>query len=222
MEDHCHAIDQAQSNASQGAFLPTRERDLYFLDPAPKVLGDLDPSCQGLIFPDSGLEAPDLESIMGDSVPDDIKERFLIATRVSHIRNQEKVQNLDSTIRSLYTMASGLVNDGVEALRGYRKVQTALNVCQQSIWRKSGPFVKPTTSKAATRPGKDKATPCAMAKAANTAKKKRSRDRGERVKVYPPMLHFILSLCLQQPHCQPLQCLHFTSFVWMPGLNTSR
>ena len=99
MAHYCLAIDQALSNAAQGAFLPTRERDLYYLDPAPTVFGDLDPSYQGLIFPDSGLEAPDLESIMGDSVPDDIKSRVLIAARESHARNQEKVQTLDFKIR---------------------------------------------------------------------------------------------------------------------------
>ena len=83
-------------------------------------------------------------------------------------------------------MASGLVNDGMEALRGYGKVLTALDVCQQSILRKSGPFVKPITSKAATKPGKDKATTCAMSLAANSAKKSRSRGRGRMIKgLYP-------------------------------------
>ena len=69
-----------------------------------------------------------MEYIMGDYVPDDIKEQFLIATRESHTRNQEKVQNLDSTIRSLVTRASGLVNDRVETLHGYGKVLSALNI----------------------------------------------------------------------------------------------
>ena len=92
------------------------------------MYGALDPSYQGLIFPDSSLEAPDLESFMGDSVPNDIKDRVLIAARESHARNQEKVQNLDSKIRSLYTTASGLVNDWKETLCGYGKVLTALNV----------------------------------------------------------------------------------------------
>ena len=67
------------------------------------MFGDLDPSYQDLIFPGSGLEAPDLESIMGDSVPDNIKSRVLIAARESHARNLEKVQNLDPTVRSFYT-----------------------------------------------------------------------------------------------------------------------
>ena len=45
---------------------------------------------------------------------------------------------------------------------------------------------------------------------------------GERAKVYLPMLHLLLSLHLQQPHCQPLQCLQLTSLVWIPCLNTGR
>ena len=37
MADHRYDIDQALSNAAQGAFLPTRERNLYSLDLAPTV-----------------------------------------------------------------------------------------------------------------------------------------------------------------------------------------
>ena len=66
---------------------------------------------------------------MGDSVPKDIKSRVLIAARESHARNQEKVQTLDSKIGSLYTTASGLVNDGMETLSGNGRVQTALDIC---------------------------------------------------------------------------------------------
>ena len=117
--DYCHKFDQALTNKAQGAFLPIRERDLFLLDPQPTVLGELDPSYQGPIFPDSSsLEEPDLESIMGDSVPEDIKTRVLIAARKSYTRNQKKVQTLNSKSSSLYTVASGLVNDGEETLRG--------------------------------------------------------------------------------------------------------
>ena len=82
------------------------------------MYGDLDPNYTGLLFLDSGLETPDLESIMGDSVPEDIKSRVLIAVKESHAKNCERVQNLDSIVRNLYTSASGLVNDGMEAMRG--------------------------------------------------------------------------------------------------------
>merc|ERR1711867_141357 len=105
--DHYHKIDQALSNAAQGAFFPIRERDLYSLDPQPTVLGELDPTYQGLVFLDFSLEEPDLESIIGDLVPQGIKDRVLIAARESHTRNQEKLQSLDSKFKSLYTVASG-------------------------------------------------------------------------------------------------------------------
>ena len=63
--DHCHKLD-VQRQHSQGAFLPVKERDLYLLGPQPTVCGDLDPTYQGLVFQDSSLEEPDLESTMGD------------------------------------------------------------------------------------------------------------------------------------------------------------
>ena len=132
------------------------------------------------IIPAHCLREPELKSIMGDLVLQEIQDRILMAVRQSHTNKNQIVHLLDSKVRSLYTAASGLVNDGVETLRGYGKVLTALDVCQQSILRKSGPFVKPTTSKAATKPGKDKATTGAMSLAANTAKKRRSRGRGRK------------------------------------------
>ena len=56
--DHCHLIDQALAKAAQGAFLPVKERGLFSLDPQPTVLGELDPTYQGLVFPDFSLEEP--------------------------------------------------------------------------------------------------------------------------------------------------------------------
>ena len=63
--DHHHILDM-QCQHSQGAFLPVKERDLNLLGPQPTVCGDLDPIYQGLVFQDSSLEEPDLESTMGD------------------------------------------------------------------------------------------------------------------------------------------------------------
>ena len=65
MADHCHKLD-VQRQHSQGAFLPVKERDLYLLGPQPTVHEDLDPTYQSLVFQDSSLEEPDLESTMGD------------------------------------------------------------------------------------------------------------------------------------------------------------
>merc|ERR1711867_185105 len=93
---HHHTIDQALVNAAQGAFLPIREKGLYSLDPQPTVLGELDPTYQGPIFPDFSLEEPDLESIVGDLVPQEIQTRILAAVRQSDANNQEMVQLLDS------------------------------------------------------------------------------------------------------------------------------
>ena len=100
---------------------------------------------------------------------------ILIAFKQSQANNQQMVQLWDSKAKSLYSAAAGLVNDGVETLRGYGKVQTALDVCQQSILRKSGPFVKPSSSLAGVKLYKDKGISCAMGSANNIAKKKRSK-----------------------------------------------
>ena len=118
MANHKFALDQTLSTAHPGAFLPKGVRDPFNLDPAPVVYGDLDPSYTGLLFPDSGLETPDLASLLPDSVPEDGKSRVLLAVKESHTRSCERVQNLDSITRNLYTTAAGQVNDGMEATRG--------------------------------------------------------------------------------------------------------
>ena len=83
----------------------------------PTVRGDLDPTYQGLIFLDSSLEELDLESIMGDWVPQDIKIRVLIAARESYTRNQEKVQTLNSKQEFLQRYLVWSI-DREETLRG--------------------------------------------------------------------------------------------------------
>ena len=60
MAEHKFALDQTLSTAHPGAFLPREEMDLCHLVPEPVVYGDLDPNYTGLLFPDSGLEKPDL------------------------------------------------------------------------------------------------------------------------------------------------------------------
>ena len=65
------------------------------------MMGELDSSYQGLLFVDFSLEEPELESIMGDKVPQEIKIRILAAAKQSHINNQQMVQLMDSKIRSL-------------------------------------------------------------------------------------------------------------------------
>ena len=94
---------------------------------------------------------------------------------------------MDAEARSLYSSAGGLVNDGVETLRGFSKVQTALDIRLQSIVRKSGPFVKePCSSLAGVKLLKDKGITCAMSSANNVAKKKRSKGSGRKTQGLPP------------------------------------
>ena len=83
------------------------------------------------------------------------------------------------------TMAAGLVNDGTEAIRGYGRLASALNVRQQAILRKSGPFVKPTAAKGCSKPW-DKPAFNAMSSVAAAKKKARSRDKGKKIQGLPP------------------------------------
>lgn len=115
---------------------------------------------------------------MGDSIDSETKERIMSAVNQSLASNWDKVQVLDSTIRSLYTVASGLVNDGAETLSGFGLMQTALDIRQQSILRKAGPFVKPAPSMAKTQPGPKDKPICARSLAANAPKKRKIRGKG--------------------------------------------
>ena len=75
------------------------------------------------------------------------------------------VQLSDSKAWTLYSSAAGLVNDRMETMRGFSKVQTALDIRLQYIVRKSGPFVKEPN---------------------NIAKKKRSKGSGRKTQGLPP------------------------------------
>ena len=66
-------------------------------------------------------------------------------------------------------------------------MQTALDICLQSIVRESGPFVKePSTSLAGVKLLRDKSVTCAMSSANNVAKKKRSKGSGRKTQGLPP------------------------------------
>ena len=67
---------------------PSERRDLFQLDPKSTVMPELDPSYQGLLFPDLSLEDPDLESIMGDKVSPEMKVMILTAVKQSLANNQ--------------------------------------------------------------------------------------------------------------------------------------
>ena len=121
---------------------------------------------------------------MGDQVSPDIQQRILTAVRQSHSNNLQRVQQWDSKVRSLYTVAARLINDGVESLRGFGRIQTALDVHQQSNLRRVGPFVRSATSSTTSSnpsKGKDKGSTCAMFSAYNVERKRRSRGRGRHI-----------------------------------------
>ena len=125
---HCHQIEDVMADSAPGAFHPIRERDLFSLGPQNTVMGELDPDYQGLLFPDICLEQPELKSIMGDQVSQEVQDRIFTAVRQTHTNNQKKMQLWDSKVRSLYSVGLGLVNDWVETIRGYGWIQTALDV----------------------------------------------------------------------------------------------
>ena len=98
---HRHTIDQAPKHAASEAFCPVKKRDIYNLDPQDTLLGELNPNYQGLLFPVCSLESPDLESIMGDAVDPEVKQRIVSTVNQSLAINRDRVQVLDSTIISL-------------------------------------------------------------------------------------------------------------------------
>ena len=63
-----------------------------------------------------------------DIAPQDTKGRVLHTMKEVHARNMERVQLLDNIVKELYSIVAGLVNDGMEAIRGYGKLATALDV----------------------------------------------------------------------------------------------
>ena len=69
--------------------MPKEERDLFKLDLVLVFFGDLDPNSTGLLFSDSGLEKPDLASLL-DTVPEDIRRRVLLKIdEVHRLHSQE-------------------------------------------------------------------------------------------------------------------------------------
>ena len=92
MVAHRLQIDQATTDAAKQAFFPVRERDLFDLGSLFTVMGELDPAYKGFIFPDICLVELELESIMGDQVPQEIQNRILTAVRQTHTNNVQRVQ----------------------------------------------------------------------------------------------------------------------------------
>ena len=180
MAGHRFDIDRLMSDAHKGALLAPREGDMFGMDddPRPLAMGDLSPSYSGLIFPGAEPCKPDLSAFLMDStVPKDVRERIYLAVEESHQENLQRARAMDQKFHSLYTITEGLVNDSTEAVRGFGKVAAALDIRQQFIVRKSGPFVKPTPPKAGGKQLKPGAKPVpknAVSSAQNANKKQRS------------------------------------------------
>ena len=128
--------------------MPPKERDLFALEWV--VCRGLNWNQTGLLFPGSKLKKPDLNSLLHD-FSEEIRARVNIVEE-SHAENCRQVRALDSKFRSLNTAAAGLLNNGTEAIKGYGRLASALNVQQQAILRKSEPFVKPNASKGGSKP----------------------------------------------------------------------
>ena len=71
--------------------MPKEERDLFKLDLVLVFFGDLDPNSTGLLFSDSGLEKPDLASLL-DTVPEDIRRRVLL--KIDQVHRLHSLQYL--------------------------------------------------------------------------------------------------------------------------------
>ena len=119
-------------------------------DPQTLVMGNLSPSYSGPVFPGAEPCKPDLSAFLMDgTVPRDVRERIHLAVQESHEENLSRARAMDQKFRGLYTITEGLVNNSSEAIRGFGKVAAALDIRQQFIIRKSGPFVKSIPPKAA-------------------------------------------------------------------------
>ena len=73
----------------------------------------------------------------------------------------------------------------MEAIRGYGRLATALNVRQQAILRKYRTFVKATTSKGGSKP-RDKLASNTGSSVAAPKNKTRSRGNGRKIQGLPP------------------------------------
>ena len=108
-----------------------------------------------MVFPGAELEKLDLSAFLLDGqVPEEVRQRVNLAVEIAHQENTKRVRALDQKVRSLYSTAASLANDTSEALAGYRRLISTLNVRQQVfLKRHSGSFVRPTASPPKLKPG---------------------------------------------------------------------
>ena len=131
--EHHFKLMESMEDAHSGAVLPPGNRDTCNIQdaPIPVPAGELNPAHSGLVFPGAKLEKPDLSAFLMDgSIPQEVRERVQVAVDMAHADNVVKMRAMDQKVRALYTTASALVNDSSEALNGYRKMLSALDVWQ--------------------------------------------------------------------------------------------
>ena len=95
MAEHRFSMDGPMGDAHSGG-LPVqgnRDNPSQGTHPRPLAMGDFNPS-QGRLFPETVLEKLDLSSLVED-LPEDVRERILLAVEESHLRNIQRVQALD-------------------------------------------------------------------------------------------------------------------------------
>ena len=113
--------------------------------PGEDTLGSLNADYTGPIFPEADLVLPNLEPIIRD-LPDDIWLRITKAVKDSQDENARCVQAwssmLDGPFRSVYSVSVDLINGVIENLRAYGKLVGALDLRQQTLIRRSGPFLR--------------------------------------------------------------------------------
>ena len=67
---------------------------------------------------------------MDSSIPQEVRERILLAVQMSHRTNLERTRALDAKFRALYCFAAGAINDVSEEVRDYGKVVASLDLRQ--------------------------------------------------------------------------------------------
>ena len=91
MAEHHFSMDGIMGDAHSGVLPAPGNRDTSNLGahPRPLAMGDLNPS-QGLMFPETVLEKPDLSSLVED-LPEDVRERIHFMVEETHQGNLQKV-----------------------------------------------------------------------------------------------------------------------------------
>ena len=180
--DHVQAqaflVGEALESAAKGAVRSRGFRNTFnILDkPSQELVGDVNHHFQGFLYPGTEPVKADLTGLL-DGVPEEIRDRILLAVEEAHGDNLERAKLLDRKVRTLANAASSLANTTAEALGTYARVQSALDARQLQILRRhTGNFVHPQAPK--LKPGAKPVPTATQASASQGRKKSRSRGSG--------------------------------------------